>query len=461
MYPDQKAVSTPTSEHLYLKLFEDSSRLSVHLFKDFGMIHGSKVALMAENTIEAVISLFAISRTGANVYLLNPEMSKSQFDNLCEQRKFNVIICEEDLIELAQGQFADEQILPLTKLNSVSVQSLIHTETAARLEKRKAGNVVVLTGGTTGDFKSAGRKQSISDFLNPLVALIDQLDLHWFKSVYIPTPIYHGYGLAALTISILMGSEVHLTPKFNADEACKLIKDNEVEVITLVPLMLQRMLAEDVPSLDSVKRILSGGAALNPSLTETALDQLGPILYNLYGTTEAGFCVIGTPEHLAANPKTIGKTIKGVSRRIDGSTEPNQVGELQIASKWIMGNAESRWIPTGDLAQIDEDGLIFLKGRTDNMIVSGGENVYPKELEDVLVQHEGIKTAAVIGVPDDEFGKRLKAFVVLKSNVNLSEEEIKVWLKSRVARYQMPKAIEFRTELPRTSIGKINKKQLA
>ncbi|MBL4705102.1 MAG: AMP-binding protein, partial [Flavobacteriales bacterium] len=349
--------------------------------------------------------------------------------------------------------------IPADKKNAL--QDFSYTANAdIKLPKSKPGNIVVLTGGTTGDFKSAGRKQSIGDFLNPLVALIDQLQLNHFRIAYIPTPIYHGYGLAALTISILMGSEIHLTRKFNAAEACQLIDKKGIEVITLVPLMLKRMLDEDINAIQKTKRILSGGAPLAPDLTRRTLETLGPILFNLYGTTEAGFCVIGTPDHLGTNPSTIGKTIPGVKMRIHTSSGENGIGELQITSKWIMGNSESKWIPTGDLATLDDDGLIYLKGRTDSMIVSGGENVYPQDLENVLSTHNQIEAVAVIGIPDVEFGKRLKAFVVLQVDSALLEIDLKDWLKGKIARYQMPTKIEFIKELPGTSIGKVNKKEL-
>ena len=316
---------------------------------------------------------------------------------------------------------------------------------------------MVLTGGTTGKFKSAGRKQSITDFLNPLVALLEKMQLHQYKTVYIPTPIYHGYGLAALTVALLLGKEMYFTHGFDTHEACALIKKNKIEVVTLVPIMLTRMLNENPLALQSLQRVLSGGAALSPGLITTTANHLGPRLYNLYGTTEAGFCVLGTPEDLSNHPTTIGKPIKGVKIRIRSNQE---IGMLEVKSKWVMKSRKNRWVETGDLATMDAKNRIYLKGRSDSMIVSGGENVYPKDLEDALSLHESIETAAVIGVPDAEFGSRLKAFVCVKHHQKMSETEVKQWLKSKIARYQMPVSIEFLERMPLTSLGKINKKVL-
>lgn len=457
MYPNNIALVQGKKQINYQQFYKKSLHLASNIAHLYKLKQGNRVALMAKNSLEATITLFALSRIGVNIYLLNPEMSESQLTKLCSQNKFDFIIYDDEQTDIIIKLFEPSKTLPLLGMKVQSVQKLIEQTADIIIEKRKAGNIIVLTSGTTGSFKSASRKQSVSNFLNPLVALIDQMQLHKFKTVYIPTPIYHGYGLASLIVSILLGSQIYLTNGFNAKEGCDLIKNNKIEVVTLVPIMLARMLSKHPASIKSLKRILSGGAPLTPGLIANTTKHLGQILYNLYGTTEAGFCVLGTPKDLSLYPETIGRAIKGVRIRINSDKD---IGVLEVKSNWVMKSKQNKWVKTGDLATINKSKLIFLKGRNDSMVISGGENVYPKDLEDVLSVHDKIETASVIGVPHYEFGSRLKAFVVLKPQQKISETELKNWLKTKIARYQMPISIEFLENLPLTSIGKINKKVL-
>jgi fatty-acyl-CoA synthase len=191
-------------------------------------------------------------------------------------------------------------------------------------------------------------------------------------------------------------------------------------------------------------------------------EQLGPKLFNLYGTSEAGFCIMATPQILERNSESIGCPVAGVQVRIvneaDELVEPGAIGRLLIRSAWTI--SRGRWIETGDLTSRDDAGDIVLRGRVDDMIVSGGENVYPIELENVLGQHPDVDAAAVIGIPDGEFGQRLKAVVIKKTDATLDQSMLLDWLKPRIARYQMPAVIEFRTELPHTAVGKLDRKML-
>src|SRR5262249_43219660 len=265
-----------------------------------------------------------------------------------------------------------------------------------RLPQAKAGNIVVMTGGTTGRPKPASHKSSALAFLPPFVALLTRLHLDRCRSVYIATPIYHGFGLVALVLGIVLGAEMYFTERFDAARACSLVARNRVEAVTLVPLMLQRMLKSDPGSLAPLRRIISGGAWLNPALARETLGRLGPVLFNLYGTSEAGFCIMAEPDVLARKPESVGKPVWGVQtsildksgREVDGGA----IGRLRIKSSWTA--SRNGWTETGDLAYRDPEGDVFLSGRADDMIVSGGENVYPVELENALVRHPDVEAVA-------------------------------------------------------------------
>jgi len=350
--------------------------------------------------------------------------------------------------------------------NLPSINGLLKNKEATnvKLGRHKSGKIVVLTGGTTGEFKSASRKPSLINFINPFFALLTDINIDRYHSIYISTPIYHGFGLASLIVSTLLGSEQFIIRKYKTEEACKLIRENKIEAVILVPLMLQRMLKHDKNALDSLKSILSGGAPLESNLVRYTLQQLGDVLYNLYGTSEAGFSILAKPKDLRIYPTTIGKPIRGVSIRIVNKNQQEAkqgtVGMICIKSNWVMDSKSNRWVPTGDLGYIEKDGFVFLRGRSDSMIISGGENVYPEELEEVLMQNELIESCAVIGISDVEFGQRLKAFVVLKEKSDLTEDKILKWLLDKVARYQIPAQIRIIDLLPMSSTGKIDKKQL-
>jgi acyl-CoA synthetase (AMP-forming)/AMP-acid ligase II len=320
---------------------------------------------------------------------------------------------------------------------------------------------VVLTSGTTGQPKAAGRKPSALNVLPPFLALLVSSGLATSRSIYIATPIYHGYGLAMLLIGLALGAELYITRRFEAARACALIARHQIKAATLVPLQLQRMLRADPGALASLRCVIVGSAPLSPALASGALARLGPVVFNLYGTSEAGFSIMATPELLSRKPGTIGRPLPGVRARIAGASAKatgTGVGQLCISSAWTANGRG--WTQTGDLAYLDNEGNLMLCGRVDDMIVSGGENVYPLELEHVLQQHPDVEAVAVVGIPDPEFGQRLKAVVVPRHGAHRDEAALRIWLKPRVARYQMPAVVEFRAELPYTALGKLDRRAL-
>ncbi len=444
-------VLTDAKEQLsYSQLYRETIKTSTGLSSK-QVIPGSRVLMVCKTNLNACIGLFALSRCGAHIYLANSEMSPAQIRQQIELVKPTAILVDEPS-HTVHFKFSDIDTICISELRQHPFTGQI------RLKKVKAGNIVVMTGGTTGQSKAAGRSSSTTNFLNPLAALINQMQLHRFNSVYIPLPLFHGFGLAALIVSILLCAEIYLDEKFDPQTAALRIKEHEIKVLTVVPLMLHRLMPQPIDQLKSVKRVLCGGAALSPKLATTCRSILPNTLYNLYGTSEAGFCIIGDPHFLAKHPNGIGKSISGAKLKIANPDDQGR-GELMISSKWIM-NGKERWIGTGDLAHIAPDGGVFLHGRTDSMIVSGGENVYPADLENCLIKHPQMRECKVVGVVDDEFGQRLRAFVSLEAGTSLQQPELKLWLKPRIARFQMPREIIFLEEFPRTSIGKVDLKAL-
>lgn len=464
----RKLALTDEQENLsYEDLYRRSRRLASVLQTDFHLQPGQKAAFLCRSHAQLISAVFGVSRLGVNVYLLNPEMTAGQFASLHARHSFDFLVYDPDVCETIDEAAWQNNSLVTCHQTLPSIESLSKKDgslTPVKIKRAFSGEIIVLTGGTTGTPKTARRKPSVFNFLNPFFELLTKLNLDAYQSVYIATPAYHGFGIAAIFIGLILGERMFLLPRFNAEKACGLISKNKIEAVTLVPLMLQRMLDHDPAALASLECIISGGAPLNPALAGEALDLMGDKLFNLYGTSEAGFSVIATPADLRRRPDTIGRKIAGVKLSIlNGENKPvkdGTIGRICIKSSWTTQTAAT-WVETGDLGYQDEAGYLYLCGRSDEMIVSGGENVYPVELENVLHKHPEIRQAAVVGVPDEDFGQRLKAFIVPAPESHLTRSEVFDWLKSRVARFQMPVAIEFLEELPVTSIGKINKKSLS
>jgi acyl-CoA synthetase (AMP-forming)/AMP-acid ligase II len=464
LHPGHTAVTDEEERLSYAELWRQAETVAGALHTHYGVQPQQKVAIACRNHAAAVKATFASSRLGAHVFLVNPEMSADQLLALEERLRFDFYVYDEPLAPVFADPGLSKKSLPSYHPTANSIDRLASQQQPrkVRLRKVKTGNLVVMTGGTTGQPKAASRKPSILDFLPPFVALLTQVNLDNYRTVYVATPIYHGFGLAAVFMGVILGAEMYFTRRFDAARACALIAAHHIEVVTLVPLMLQRMLKQDAGSLSSLRCIITGGAMLSPALARESLVQLGPTLFNLYGTSEGGFAIMATPEVLSKKPESIGKPVRGVCTRIlneaDQEVGEKAVGRLCIRSSWTTSQKD--WIETGDLACRDAEGDIFLCGRVDDMIVSGGENVYPIELENVLLQHSDVTAVAVIGIADVEFGQRLKAVVATKKGSTLDKEALFDWLKPRVARYQMPAVVEFRDELPYTPLGKLDKKAL-
>ncbi len=290
------------------------------------------------------------------------------------------------------------------------------------IPRTSSSKLTLFTSGTTGVPKKAVHKPTLLNYLNPFISFINRLKVLNYNTAYIATPIYHGYGIALLLLFIPLGKKVIIRRKFDAEEACHLIREHQVEIVTVVPTMLQRMLDMNKANLQTLRCIASGGAKLNSKLIEETFDSLGNVLYNLYGTTEAGLNFIATPQDLTYSTSTIGKAIKGMHLKVldrnMNEVKVGKVGQFCIKNDWSMRNKKKAWIQTGDLGYRDELGFYFLSGRMDDMVISGGVNVYPIEVEQMLMKHPAIVDVAVTGIDDEEFGQRLKAYILSSKGRN-------------------------------------------
>ncbi|MGH2854590.1 MAG: acyl-CoA synthetase [Solirubrobacteraceae bacterium] len=338
------------------------------------------------------------------------------------------------------------------------------------------GRVVILTSGTTGTPKGAKRKQP--DSIEPAAALYSKIPLKARETTVIAAPMFHSWGYAHFTLGLPLASTLVLRRRFDPEQTLSDVARHRATALAVVPVMLQRILelpAQTIERYDlsSLRIVAASGSSLPGELATRAMDALGEVLYNLYGSTEVAWATIATPEDLRAAPGTAGRPPLGTVVKLldaEGREVPTgQRGRIFAANEMVFdgytggGSKEvvKGLMSTGDMGHLDAGGRLFVDGRDDEMIVSGGENVFPREVEDLLAKHAQIEEAAVIGVQDSKFGQRLKAFVVPRDEAELSEEAIKEYVKQNLARYKVPREVVFMDELPRNATGKVLKRELS
>jgi fatty-acyl-CoA synthase len=335
--------------------------------------------------------------------------------------------------------------------------------------------IVILTSGTTGTPKGAPRDEPRS--LGLLGGLLSKVPFRARETTVLAVPMFHALGFASMALGLALGSTLVVRRHFDPEATLDTIAENRATALVVVPVMLQRMLelgydvvaARDTSSL---KVIFVSGSALSVDLVKRSLKAFGPVVYNMYGSTEIAYATIATPKDLGDEPGSVGKVVRGVVvKLLDDDGEEVKAGET---GRIFVGNAaqfegytggETKeqikgLMSSGDVGHFDPKGRLFIDGRDDEMIVSGGENVFPAEVEELLAGHEAIEEAAVIGVDDEKFGQRLKAFVVVRGDKDLSEDKVKDYVKDNLARYKVPREVVFMDELPRNSTGKVLKREL-
>jgi fatty-acyl-CoA synthase len=298
------------------------------------------------------------------------------------------------------------------------------------------------------------------------------------ERTFLAAPLFHGTGLSQFVLTLALGSTTVLRRKFDPKQTLEVLQKHRVEALVVVPTMLQRILnlGDDVIKqydLSALRIVFCAGSALPPDVGNRAMALWGDVIYNLYGSTEVAVASVATPEDWKLAPGTVGRVPVGCRVALyDSNDKPvkgvNEIGRVFVGSGlkftgYTGGGSKDEidgLLSSGDVGHFDEHGLLFIDGRDDDMIVSGGENVFPAEVEGLLVEHPAIADAAVIGVQDEDFGQRLKAFVVLRDGESLDAEAVKAHVKSNLARHKVPREVEFLDSLPRNATGKLLRKEL-
>jgi fatty-acyl-CoA synthase len=307
--------------------------------------------------------------------------------------------------------------------------------------------------------------------------LLSRLPLKSGWRTHVAAPLFHTWGWAHLALAMLLGSTLVLRRKFDPEGCLRTLVEAGCDSLVVIPVMLQRIMQLPPETLDSydlskVKVVAASGSALPGNLGVEWMDQFGDNLYNIYGSTEVAYATIATPADLRQAPGTAGKAPFATTVKIldeDGGELPRgEAGRIFVGNSLLFegytggGNKDlvDGLMSTGDVGRFDAGGRLIVEGRDDEMIVSGGENVFPAEVEDCLSRHAAVADAAAVGVDDDDFGKRLRAFVVLCDGADASEDDLKDHVKRNLARYKVPREVVFVDELPRNATGKVLKREL-
>ncbi|MGH2897488.1 MAG: AMP-binding protein, partial [Solirubrobacteraceae bacterium] len=338
------------------------------------------------------------------------------------------------------------------------------------------GRIVILTSGTTGTPKGANRKQL--ETLDPVAGLVAKIPLRARERTMIAAPLFHSWGLAHFILGIGLSSTLVLRRRFDPEDTLGAIDEHGATALVVVPVMLQRILELGPKAIHrhdtgSLRVIAASGSALPGALATKVMDTFGDVLYNLYGSTEVAWATIATPADLRAAPGTAGRPPRGTVVRVydsqDREVGAGETGRIFVGNELVFdgytgGGGKAivdGLMSSGDVGHFDDDGRLFIDGRDDEMIVSGGENVFPREVEDTIARLDGVQEAAAIGVDDAQFGQRLKAFVVVRDGATVSEADVKAHVKATLARYKVPREVVFLDALPRNATGKVLKRELA
>jgi len=443
-----------------------------------GIAEGARIGILCRNHRGAVDVTMACAKLGARALYLNTDFSAPQALDVCARENVEVLVYDEEFEPvLADVPAPRGRYLAWTDGATSTLEELAGSG-SDRLSAPPArpGALVLLTSGTTGTPKGAPRPQPKSLALPG--GLLSRIPFRNDGPMYVAPPMFHGWGLLTSLVGLAMGAPLVVRRRFDPKVFLDDLETHRVAAAVVVPVMLKRVLALgadeiNARDLSALRIIASSGSQLEAALAKRTMEAFGDVLYNLYGSTECAYATIATPEDLREAPGSVGKAPFGTRVRIldvDGAELPQgETGRIFVESPAQFGGyTDGRnkeivrgMMSSGDLGHLDADGRLWVEGRDDDMIVSGGENVFPQEIEELLIAHPEIADVAVIGVDDEEFGKALRAFVVRAPGSAITEDDIRQHVKDNLARYKVPRTVVFPDELPRNTTGKVLKRELA
>ncbi|ANH40118.1 Long-chain-fatty-acid--CoA ligase [Nocardioides dokdonensis FR1436] len=449
--------------------------------REQGVGEGDAVAVMCRNHRFFLDATCAGAKLGADVLYLNTAFAGPQLVEVLERDRPAVVVHDQEFGPLLADTadvprivawVDDDRDLPV---GTRTLEQLVAGHDDADLDPPgRHGRTVILTSGTTGTPKGAPRSEAGID---AAVALLSAIPLRHGWRTHVAAPLFHTWGFAHMALAMLLGSTLVLRRRFDPEDTLRTIADEGCQSVVVIPVMLQRILALPVDVLEAhdlshVEVVASSGSALPGDLALTWMDRFGDHLYSTYGSTEVAYAAVAGPADLREAPSTAGRapyaTVLKVLDEAGDEVAAGRSGRIFVGNGMLFegytGGGSKEVVDglmcTGDVGRLGEDGRLYVEGRDDDMIVSGGENVFPQEVEDCIARHDDVVEVAAVGVDDDDFGKRLRAFVVVRAGAELDQDGVQTWVKQQLARYKVPRDVVFLDELPRNATGKVLKREL-
>jgi acyl-CoA synthetase (AMP-forming)/AMP-acid ligase II len=467
-WPNRAAIIDEEGSITYRELLSRTEALADELGRQ-GVGPGQAVGILCRNGRGFVEAVFGAAMLGADVVLLNTDFHTEALAGALSSHGIQTVVCDDEFADRVGA--ADESI------TIVDPAAAGERPLQRRPKVAAAGRIVLLTSGTTGRPKGVPRKPDIAPALGVGASILDRTGLRIGSRIAVAVPWFHGLGFGMLILTMTLGGTALTLRRFDAEATLAQASENRAVGFTAVPVMLARILdlPDDVRArypLPSLRAVISSGARLDPSLARRFSDAYGDVIYNGYGSSEVGIGSLATPSDLREAPETVGRPVAGTPVRIldeHGSpVGPHVTGRVYVGGELTFDaytggetkDVVASMMSTGDMGYIDERGRLYIVGREDDMIVSGGENVYPRAVENALAEHPDVADNAVIGVPDEAYGERLAAFVVPKQGADLDSAELRDYLKDKVSRFEQPRDIEIVSEIPRNPAGKVQRNEL-
>ena len=480
--PGQSAIADEQGKLTYSEVNARTNALARGL-AELGVREADSVAVLCRNGRSFVEAVVACSKAGADILLLNTSFSPTELTAVVARERPSLLIYDGDFSPIVERADVDPSVVQLVghaeggPRDVKTLESVIARSDPGGLPPPDhESRPVILTSGTTGTPKGARVARPAN--LDPLAWFLRLVPLRARSPYLIAAPAFHAHGFGQMTIGAALGCELVLPRRFDPEQTLALIERHRAEGVVAVPVMLKRIMelppeVRDRYDTSSLRLVLCSGSALTPALAREFMDEFGPVVYNLYGSTELSGATIATPDDLLSAPGTVGRPLPHTQIAIlddNGTILPQgSVGHIFVGHEMLFEGytdgsrldvSAGGMMSAGDLGHLDADGRLFIDSRADDMIISGGENVYPSEVEVVLSQHPGVDEVAAVGVEDEQFGQRFVAFAVLRPGQELEPQQLLAYAKENLARYKVPREVRVLDELPKNALGKVLRREL-
>jgi acyl-CoA synthetase (AMP-forming)/AMP-acid ligase II len=472
-WPDRTAIIDDDGALSYRELQSMTTALAQELSRA-GAGPSDAVGVMCRNGRNFIAAVFATALVGADLVLVNTEFRTNALAGALNSHEIRTMFCDDEFAGSIRASADDIRV--------IDPQTVRAQPDAARPKVAPSGRMILLTSGTTGVPKGVPRTPRISSGLGVGVTILERTRLRVGSRIALAVPMFHGLGFGILMLAVSLGGTILTHRRFDAEATLAQASLHRADAMSAVPIMLARIL--DLPQrvrarnpLACLKVVISSGDRLDPSLARRYMDAYGDVLYNLYGSTEVGIGSLATPAEMRRSPETVGRPVVGCPVRIfdrhDRPVAPRVTGRIfvggELGAEGYTGGSDvrgakaviDRMTSTGDMGYLDESGRLYIVGREDDMIVSGGENVYPRAVENALAEHPDLAECAVVGVRDEQYGQRLAAFIVPQLRRDIDPDAIREYLKSKVSRFELPRDINIVASIPRNPAGKVLRQELA